>query len=83
MAATRRTVSKKKKSTAKKQSLLARVDFKGLVLSVLILSFLLFSLGALVYVVFFHTVIVMEGGADSHRFFVQFSSHVPISLRSC
>jgi hypothetical protein len=82
MAAVRRTV-RKKKSTAKKQSLLARIDFKGVILSVLILSFLLFSLGALVYVVFFHTVIVMERGDGPPQFLVQLASNAPLFFWRC
>lgn len=83
MVAGRRTSRKKRKATVRKPNLLARVDVKAFVLALFILSFLLFTLGALVYVVFFQTVIVIEHVPDMYQFMVRLSIDTVPSAIGC
>ncbi|MDJ0623336.1 MAG: hypothetical protein QNJ17_10245 [Desulfocapsaceae bacterium] len=79
MVAVRRTDRKKRKSTARNRRILPSVDIKGLILALFVLTFLLFTLGALVYVVFFQTVIVIESIPDMHWFLARSSIDSGIS----
>ncbi len=55
-----RTRRKKKKTASKNRSRFSRIDFKKIVYTLCLLSFLVFSIGILTYVIFFRMVVAAE-----------------------
>ena len=80
MVAVRKPASKRKRATTKKQGWLTRLNLKGVVLWLVILFFLAFTLTALLYVVFFHTVVVFESHPHSHHSYISAVLNVSWSL---